>query len=90
MFMKEQDAVTTRGVLATMSQQQGWAASDVGAYEGAATSSTRSPFLRKGESIQISSQLMHVNEPYPFQFMEWWFIAVKRADGELYFYYVGE
>lgn len=90
MLTKEQDAVTTRGVLATMSQQQGWAASGVGAFEDAATPPARSPFLRKGESLQISSHLMHANEPYPFQFMEWWFVAVKRADGELYFYYVGE
>ncbi len=90
MLMKEQDAVTTRGVLATMSQQQGWAVSEVGAYQGVAVPPVRSPFLGNGESLQISSHLMHANEPYPFHFMEWWFVAVKRADGELYFYYVGE
>ena len=49
-----------------------------------------SPFLSTGESLQISSHLMDVNKPYSFQFMDWWFVAVKRTDGELYFYYVGE
>jgi len=89
-LMEAEDAVTSRGVLATMPQQQGRAASGVGAYGDDEMSPASSPFSSKGEALQISSHLMHVNEPYPFQFMEWWFVAVKRSDGELYFYYVGE
>ena len=90
MLTETEDAVITRSVLATMPQQQGWAASGVGAYGDDEVLPASSPFLGKGEALQISSHLMHVNEPYPFQFMEWWFVAVKRSDGELYFYYVGE
>ena len=90
MLTKMQDAVTTRGVLATLSHHQGWAASGVGAYGGAESRAPSSPFLSTGESLQISSHLMNVNKPYPFQFIDWWFVAVKRTDGELYFYYVGE
>lgn len=91
MLTEIQDAATTRGVLSTMSLQEGWAGSEVGAYPSRSEIlSVKSPFIQNGAALQISSKVMHVNMPYTFQFMEWWFVVVKHEDGELYFYYVGE
>ena len=88
-LLEVQDAVTTPAALAAMPQQPGWAASGTGAQGGAAPSAA-SPFRRTGEALQILSHLMTIGVPYPVQFMEWWFVAVKRADGEVYFYYLEE
>ena len=86
----EKDEPTTRGVSATMRSQMGWADSEHGAYEIRGTLSFESPFVEKGNALQISSKLMEVDVPYPFRFMEWWFVVVRRADGDLYFYHLGQ
>ena len=88
-IMEQEDAGITRGVLATMYNQRGWAASGIGAYGGLENLAVSSPFLIIGEALQISSKVMHIDRPYPFQFINLWFIAVKRADGDLDFYYIG-
>ncbi len=86
---KYEDLTTTPGVLASMDGQHCWADSEHGAYEIEEILSLRSPFARNGDALQVSSKHMGVGVPYPFQFMEWWFVAIKRTDGDLYFYYLG-
>ena len=49
-----------------------------------------SPVHRNGDALQFVPELMKVGKPYPFQFKEWWFIAVKRADSTLDFFYISE
>ena len=82
----EKDEPTTRGVSVTMRSQIGWSDSEHGAYQIDEILPLESPFMKKGDALQVSSKHMVVDVPYPFKFMEWWFVAVKRADGELYFY----
>ena len=48
------------------------------------------PFSMEEGRLRINSNLMNTHRPYPFQFADWWFVAVKRADQTLDFYYVGE
>lgn len=31
---------------------------------------------------------MEVNKPYPFEFGDWWFLAVKSTDGDVNFYHI--
>jgi len=85
--LEQPPAPVSLGSLATMNHPQGLAFQDIDgqyAVEGVQTK----PFTEKGESLQISSDTMVVGTPYPFFFMEWWFVAVKRADGELDFFYL--
>lgn len=84
-----EDGTTTPGVSSTRHSLQGWADSEHGAYGTEEILSIRSPFVKKGDALQVSSKHMEVDMPYPFQFLKTWFVAVKRADGELYFYSVG-
>ena len=84
-----EDKEPTPGVLVSMDGQHCWTDSENGAYEIGDILSLRSPFAKKGEALQISSKHMDIGVPYPFQFMEWWFVAIKRLDGDLYFYYLG-
>ena len=85
----EEDGAITPGVFATMHGQLAWADCGHGAYKVEETLSFRSPFVKNGDALQVSSRHMDVGVPYPFQFMEWWFVAIKRQDGDMYFYYLG-
>ena len=90
-FTKEpEDALSTPSVSATMHSQQGWADCEHGAYEIGEHLSFESPFVKNGDALQVSSKLMDIDVPYPFRFMGWWFVVVRRADGDLYFYYLGQ
>ncbi len=46
------------------------------------------PVSREGEGLIIDPNLMDVQRPYPFQFGDWWFVAVKETDGTINFYSV--
>ena len=59
-------------------------------YPGGDSLIPTSPFSTEEGSLRINSNLMDAHRPYPFQFVDWWFVAVKRADQTLDFYYVGE
>ena len=46
------------------------------------------PFSGGPESLTVDPHLMVVNKPYPFEFEDWWFVAVKNTDGDVNFYYI--
>ena len=58
-------------------------------YPGGDPLMPASPFSSEEGSLRINSNLMDAHRPYTFQFVDWWFVAVKRADQTLDFYYVG-
>ena len=50
----------------------------------------RSPFSKNGESLNVNPKLMNLMEPYAFKLADRWLVAVKKSDGEVEFYYIGE
>ena len=46
------------------------------------------PFSKGPESLTVDPHLMVVNKPYPFEFGNWWFVAVKNTDEDVNFYYI--
>ena len=89
--LEEENEMTSTGIIATMLNPLGWADSENGAYPYTEHWSIRSPIpiLKKGEALQFVPQLMQVGRPYPFQFIDWWFVAVKRSDDALDFFHIG-
>ncbi len=85
--MEEREQLTSSGLSATELNPHGWAESSKGAF-GYWDGFVRSPTFKKGEALQFVPGLMDVGRPYPFQFLDWWFVVVKRADGALDFLYV--
>ncbi len=83
-----QDQAISEGIIATMVNPSGWADSVRGAYNYRNDWLLRSPMFKRGEAIQFVPDLMEVGRPYPFQFMDWWFVAVKRRGGELDFFHI--
>ena len=85
------DVGSAQGFLATTTYGRcGLAGQGVGIVEVDDIVVEKSPFSMKGEALQISSREMEVGRPYPCEFMGWWFVAVRREDDQLYFYYLGE
>ena len=89
-ILDEKDEMTSHGIIATQLNPYGWAKSGIGAYDCGDDWFVRSPMLKKGEAIQFVPDLMEVGRPYPFQFLDWWFLAVKRTDGSLDFLHIGD
>lgn len=50
------------------------------------STATASPFVKKGDRLEVLTGIMTEGEPYPFQFMNWWFVAVRRGTGVDFFY----
>ena len=85
---EEKDETISPGVIASILNQSGWADSKRGAHPYAENLLV-SPIFKKGKALQFVPQLMQVSRPYPFQFIDWWFVAIKRNDGSIDFFHVG-
>lgn len=82
------DEMTSHGIIATQLNPYGWAESGRGAYDCGDNWFVRSPMFKKGEAIEFVTDSMEVGKPYPFQFLGWWFLAVKRTNGSLDFLHI--
>ena len=86
--LEEENETTSPGVIASILNQSGWADSKHGAHPYVENLIV-SPIFKKGTALQFVPQRMQVGRPYTFQFIDWWFVAVKRNDGSIDFFHVG-
>ena len=85
--LAEKDEATSTGVIASSLNQSGWADAKHGAHPYVENWFV-SPIFKKGKALQFVPQRMQVSRPYPFQFIDWWFVAIKRNDGSIDFFHV--
>ena len=46
------------------------------------------PYVQEGEAFRFLPEWMEEGRPYPFRIFNWWFIAVKRENSEIEFFYI--
>ena len=82
MYTEEHEAGTADGMLTCLSMSV-WSSSD--GYSSTPPDVVMSPFLRRGRTYEFIPNNMNIDQPYPFQLHNTWFLAVKRHAGHIDF-----
>jgi hypothetical protein len=82
--VREEDAENTMAATLVLTNVEGCLVSDFNGTEWFSAE----PCMFDGQAVRFNPALMEEGAPYPFQMSGSWFVAVKRAEGHIDFFFV--